>query len=242
MADIDARLEQLQAQNSAANIPTLARQQKLSELYTEMLASKENKESAPERYKNAYKAYYVYAEGAEAYKQRLKAKAIEKMAELNKTILNQVDAFVSECQKSIDELQGLTAYANNLQYVYEKMLVKIIEKSNVTRLTDDIQNTTNRKTYYLNNSLARIMAWNTIFNAALVALSFTFLYKAGQTGNLASPIPWLAAVGTLVVSFVLVHILIWLQNLSTPLSSFSEWTPSDKQGLWVGTKLSDKFT
>jgi hypothetical protein len=122
------------------------------------------------------------------------------------------------------------------------MLVQLMDQTNVNRLTDDIHNTSNRKTFYLNNSLASIMTWNTVFNAALVALALTFLLKAVQDGKIMSPLPWLAAVGTLGVSFILVHILIWLQNLSTPLSSFSEWTPSDKQGLWVGTKLSDKFT
>jgi hypothetical protein len=188
MDDINARLEQLQAQNSAANIPALAKKQKMSDLYTEMLASKENKESAPERYKNAYKAYYVYAEGREAYRERVKAKAIEKMVAFNAKTLRELEEFVAECQRSIDELQGLTDYANNLQDVYAKMLMKLMDKKNVQRLTNDIQNTTNRKTFYLNNSLARIMTWNTVFNALLVSLALTFLLKAFQDGNIKTPV------------------------------------------------------
>lgn len=242
MGDINARLEQLQAQNSASNIPALAKQKKMSELYTNMLASKENKEGAPERYKNAYRAYYVYAEGREAYRERVKAQAIEKMVAFNAKTLRELDEFVAECQRSIDELQGLTDYANNMQEINLKMLMKLMDKKNVNRLTDDIQNTTNRKTFYLNNSLARIMTWNTVFNAALVSLALTFLIKAFQDGSIKTATPWLAAGGTLIVSFVLVHVLIWVQNLSTPLSSFSEWTAADKNSMWVGTQLSDKFT
>jgi hypothetical protein len=242
MGDVGQQLDELEAQNSASNIPALARQKKISELYNEMLASQENQANAPERYNNAYKEYYVYTEGSEAYEQRLRAIAVEKVVDLNKTILAQLNVFVAECRQAIDELQALSDYANNLQFVYMKMLMQYADQSNVERLTDDIHNTANRKTFYLNNSLTSILSWNTVFNVALVSLSLTFLLKAYQTGTLNTALPWLSAVGTLVISFLIVHVIIWLQQLSTPLSSFSEWTPSDKKSLWKGAKLSDKFT
>ena len=218
--------EQVQAKQSMG--PTEVKQQKINDLYNEMLRAQENALDAPAAKAEAEKAYYM---SLGTYPSKMKEDAAAAKEELALNFRKRM----KEITTKLDTLKAVSISANNFSKLYLSELNKLIDALNETRLAESSTTLNNRKTYYLNQQNGTVIAWSDAANLMFVTLAIIQIKHMIETTSYATR--EIIIVVSIAASFLLSKgVYYLLQKLFRTTSNMYTTFP-EPDGDWAGFKI-----